>query len=208
MRFRDRTDAGRQLGPAVEQYRAARPVVVGLVRGGVVVAAEVAGHLDVPLHLTVVCKLGHPAQPELGLGALAEDGVPSWNEPMSGEFALRARDRYRVLVRAREELRRRRAGYRRGRVADLTGRTVLVVDDGLATGGTAVAAAGFARRRGAERVVFAVPVAALDAVGRLRGVVDDVVSLVTPAGLFAVGAWYERFDQCSDQEIVQLLPED
>lgn len=208
MRFRDRADAGTQLGAAVEEYRAARPAVVGLARGGVLVAAEVARHLGAPLYLTVVCKLGHPAHPELGLGALAEDGVPVWNEPLLGHFAIDEHDRYEILVRERAEMRRRRERYRPGLVpGSLSGRTVLLVDDGLATGGSARAAIGFVRRRNAVRIVLAVPVGAPDIVSIVLAEADDVVALMTPAELTAVGQWYERFEQCSDDDVLKVLPE-
>lgn len=180
--------------------------MAGLARGGVVVAAEVARALDAPLHLTVVRKLGHPAHPELGLGALAEDGVPVWNEPLLGHFAIDEQKRYAVLARERDEMRRRRAKYRPGLLpADLTGRTVVLVDDGLATGGSARAAIGFVRRRGAEWVALAVPVGAPDVVAMLRDAADEVFALVTPADLAAVGQWYEHFDQCTDRSVLDVL---
>src|SRR5690606_5953560 len=123
---------------------------------------------------TVVRKLGHPERPELGLGALAEDGVPVWNTPVLGRFGISERHRYEVLERERARMRERKDRYRRGLLpAALSGRTVLVVDDGLATGGSARAALGFVRRRGAARVVLAVPVGAPDVVAALRDEADD-----------------------------------
>lgn len=206
MRFRDRADAGRQLGGALEQFRLAGPTVVGLARGGVIVAAEVARHLGVPLYVTVVRKLGHPAHPELGLGALAEDGAPVWNDSPVGGPAIREQDRYDVLASEREEMRRRRETYQAGLLPEsLKDQIVLVVDDGLATGGTARAAVGYVRRLGAEKVVVAVPVGAQETVNMLRTEADEVVTLVSPGELYAVGQWYECFDQCSDSDVLAAL---
>lgn len=206
MRFRDRADAGARLGVVLERYRASQPVVVGLARGGVLVAAEVARQLGAPLYLTLVRKLGHPEQPELGLGALAEDGVPVWNEPVVGHFGIDARTRYEILSRERAAMEGQRETYRRGLLpADLTGRAVILVDDGLATGGSARAAIGFVRRRAAEPIVLAVPIGTPDVVSMLRLVADEVFALVTPAELAAVGQWYDQFDQCADAAVLDQL---
>lgn len=209
MQFRDRADAGRQLGLAVQSYRDTRPLVVGLARGGVVVAAEVARSLGVPVHATIVRKLGHPDSPELGLGAIAEDGVPVWNEPVLGQAPITESARYAILARERVEMKRVLACFTSGLLPEsLDGRTVLLVDDGLATGGSARAAAGFLRRRGPARLVLAVPVGSLDAVRLLRDVVDDAVTLATPAEFQSVGRWYERFEQCDDTRVFAALAHD
>lgn len=209
MQFRDRADAGRQLGLAVDRYRDTRPVVVGLARGGVVVAAEVARALDVPVYATVVRKLGHPDCPELGLGAIGEDGVPVWNEPVPGQAPSTESARYGILARERAEMRRRLACFTSGLLPDsLVGRTVLLVDDGLATGGSARAAVGFVRRRSPATLVLAVPVGSPEAVRLLRTMVDDVVTLATPAEFESVGRWYDRFDQCDDDRVFAALAHD
>ncbi|MQA79546.1 MAG: phosphoribosyltransferase [Streptosporangiales bacterium] len=209
MQFRDRADAGRQLGLAVELYRDTRPVVVGLVRGGVVVAAEVARALDVPVYATLVRKLGHPCYPELGLGAIAEDGVPVWNEPVLGQAPSTESARYGILARERAEMKRRLACFTSGLLPDsLDGRTVLLVDDGLATGGSARAAVGFVRRRRPAKLVLTVPVGSPDAVHLLRDVVDDLITLVTPADFESVGRWYDSFEQCDDAGVFAALGHD
>lgn len=209
MRFRDRTDAGERLAEALAGYRAERPAVVGLARGGVVVAAAVARGLDAPLYLTVVRKLGHPRQPELGLGAVAEDGIPVWNETAFWRFRLDERTTYEVLARERAKLTKLLARYRSGLLpASLDGRTVIVVDDGLATGGSARAALAYVARKRPARLVLAVPVGAPDVVAMLRPEVDDLVVLTSPPDLRAVGEWYERFDQCDDAQVLDVLSAD
>lgn len=209
MRFRDRTDAGERLGEALSKYQAERPVVVGLARGGVLVAAAVARALDAPLFVTVVRKLGHPREPELGLGAVAEDGVPVWNESALSRFRLDERATYEVLARERAELARRLRLYRTARLPDrLDGRTVIVVDDGLATGGSARAALAYVARKRPARLVLAVPVGAPDVVGMLRADVDELIVLASPPELRAVGEWYDHFDQCDDAQVIDALSDD
>lgn len=194
------------MAEALAGYRAERPVVVGLARGGVLVAAVVARGLDAPLYVTVVRKLGHPRQPELGLGAVAEDGIPVWNETAFWRFRLDERATYEVLARERAVLSRQLTGYRSALLpASLDRRTVIVVDDGLATGGSARAALAYVARKRPSRVVLAVPVGAPDVVGMLRSEADDVVVLTSPPDLRAVGEWYERFEQCDDTQVLDVL---
>lgn len=209
MRFRDRRDAGERLAEALAAYRTERTAVVGLARGGVIVAAAVARELDAPLYVTVVRKLGHPRQPELGLGAVAEDGVPVWNELALSRFRLDERVTYQVLARERKELARRLHRYRSARLPDtLDGHTVIVVDDGLATGGSARAAVAYVARKHPARLVLAVPVGAPDVVGMLRAEVDHLVVLSSPSELRAVGEWYDRFEQCEDAQVLDALSGD
>lgn len=209
MRFRDRTDAGERLAGALSAYRAERPAVVGLARGGVVVASAVARGLDAQLFVTVVRKLGHPRQPELGLGAVAEDGVPVWNEEALWRFGLDERATYEVLARERAELTRRLRRYRFALLPEqLGGRTVILVDDGLATGGSARAALAYVARKRPARLVLAVPVGAPDVVGMLRPEVDDLVVLASPRELRAVGEWYDQFEQCDDAQVLDALSDD
>src|SRR6266508_4719610 len=206
MLFRDRADAGRRLAERLQRYRAEAPVVVGLPRGGVPVAAEVARALDAPLDVLVVRKLGCPWQPELALGAVGEGDVTVLNQQLIAGIGL-GREEVEAVARAeRAELDRRVGRYRRGRPAEpVQGRTVIVVDDGLATGFTARAAIGVLRRRGAGRVVLAVPVAPPQAIRVLRGVADQVVAIETPKRFEAVGQFYADFPQTTDQEVARLL---
>jgi putative phosphoribosyl transferase len=205
-RFRDRGEAGRLLGARLASLRGERPVVVGLPRGGVPVAFEVARALGAPLDVIVVRKLGVPSQPELGLGAIGEDGVRVLNDEVVRLAGVSGADIAAVEARERRELERRARLYRGDRsMVPLAGRTVIVVDDGIATGGTARAALEVARAHGAHRVVLAVPVAARESVVELSAVADDVVALETPWPFYAVGQWYVEFSQTSDDEVVRLL---
>jgi putative phosphoribosyl transferase len=207
-RFRDRRDAGERLGARVATLDLRDPLVLGLARGGVVVAAEVARALGAPLDALVVRKLGAPGQPELGVGALAETGEALVDESTLRLLGIDRTALDPVIARERAELQRRVARYRGGRaLAPFAGRDVVVVDDGLATGVTARAALRAVRRRHPRRLVVAVPVGATDTVARLVAErdADDVVALETPSDFFAVGAWYDRFDQTSDDEVVALL---
>jgi len=204
--FADRVDAGRRLGALLEPLRDSRPVVVGMARGGVPVAREVARLLAAPLDVVVVRKLGHPRQPELGLGALGEDGIRVVNEPLVRRLGLAPSVLDEVTAREAVELDRRRRAYRGDRPpVPLAQRVVAVVDDGLATGFTARAAVAVVRGRGARRVVVGVPVAAPEAVASLRSVADDVVCVETVGRLFGISEWYHDFAQVSDDEVTRIL---
>ncbi|MEV5438473.1 phosphoribosyltransferase family protein [Streptomyces sp. NPDC052682] len=210
MRFRDRRQAGRQLA---EQLRVRQnegglpdPVVLALPRGGVTVAREVAEALDAPLDVLVVRKIGAPFQEELGVGALAGDEEPLFDEEALGRLGL-SRDRLAPVVeRERAELRRRERLYRQGRPApEIRGRSVIVVDDGLATGSTARAALRVLRRREPARLVLAAPVGSPEAVELLSGEADEVICLHRPAAFMAVGLWYDDFGQLTDEDVLQAL---
>jgi putative phosphoribosyl transferase len=204
--FRNRRDAGRQLAARLEPLRDEEPVVVGLPRGGVPVAAEVAAALGAPLDVIVVRKLGVPFQPELGMGAIGEDGVRVLNDDVIRIARVSDDEIAEVERRERLEVERRARSFRGDRPAvPLAGRTVIVVDDGIATGGTARAAVEVARAHGARRVVLAVPVAPPDTAAAMREVADEVICLETPAGFSAVGQWYGDFTQTTDAEVVRLL---
>ncbi len=205
-RFADRRDAGRRLADRLASYAALQPVIVGLPRGGIVVAAEVAERLDAPLDVIVVRKIGCPGQPELGVGAVAEDGVRVLNDALLTEVGVTAEELESATARERTELARRVRRYRKGRsAASLAGRVVILVDDGLATGYTARAAIEAVRRRGARRVVLAVPVAPDAGVIAMRDVADEVVALETAPWFFGVGEFYEDFAQTSDDEVISHL---
>jgi putative phosphoribosyl transferase len=191
-----------------------RPVVLALPRGGVPVAAEVARALHAPLDILLVRKLGHPEAPELGLGAIAEDGAggaaePFFDEQMLAQVGLRRDDLAGVGARERAELARRTASYAPRRPgpggAGLAAALVIVVDDGLATGVTARAALRAVRARGARRVILAVPVAAPDAARAVKAETVEVVALLTPRRFRSVGEWYADFGQLSDADVLALL---
>ncbi len=203
--YRDRVDAGRRLAERLTAL-AGRPdvVVLGLVRGGVPVARVVADRLGVPLDVLVVRKLGLPGAPEVAFGALGPGGVRVLNDQVAAP--LDPADRAEVQHREQAELDRREARYRHGRPPlDLTGRTALIVDDGLATGATARAAVQVARQLGARRVVVAVPVGAQQAYEMLAAEADEVICPQHPAGFTAVSAYYDDFHEVDDDEVVSAL---
>ena len=205
MPFANRSEAGRRLAAKLAHLRGSDVVVLGLPRGGVPVAFEVALALDAPLDVILVRKLGVPYQPELGMGAIGEDGVRVIDESIRAMANVSAHDVEVVEERERAELERRAQRFRagRGRVP-LEGRIAVVVDDGVATGSTARAACQVARLHGAARVVLAVPVAPPSAVEELAAVAE-VVCVETPENLWAIGQWYGDFTQTSDDEVVSLL---
>ncbi|MFF7459038.1 phosphoribosyltransferase family protein [Kitasatospora sp. NPDC008115] len=204
--FTDRTDAGRRLAALLDHLRGPGTVVVALPRGGVPVAAEVAASLGAPLDICVIRKLGVPYQPELGMGAIGEDGVRVINDQVLRPAGVTPEQLAAVEVRERAELERRARRYRGGRPPeDLRGRTVVVVDDGIATGSTARAACLIVRARGAARVVLAVPVAPRDWTERLGTVADELVCVGTPSPFFAIGEFYADFSQTGDAEVLRHL---
>jgi putative phosphoribosyl transferase len=208
VRFLDRADAGRQLAEAVRSVPGARnaDVVLGLPRGGVPVADEVARTLVSSLDVVVVRKLGVPFQPELAMGAIGEDGVRVENPDVIHACGLDSLHLDAAEQRERPELERRARAYRAGRPrVDLRGKTVLIVDDGIATGSTARAACAVARALGAQRVTVAAPVASTRAAAELSVVADGVVVVVTPEPFRAVGEWYDDFTQTTDDEVVRAL---
>lgn len=205
-RFRDRVEAGQRLAGRLGQLAGERPVVLGLPRGGVPVAAEVARALAAPLDVLIVRKLGHPFRPELAIGALGEGGVTVINEDLAHRLEVTPSQIETAKRRESAELERRVAQFRTGRAPmDVTGRVVIVVDDGLATGSTARAAIAVLRARGAGRIILAVPVAPADVCRDLRVVADDVIALATPSPFGAVGAFYDDFHQVPDAEVLQIL---
>ena len=202
--FADRREAGRQLAESLERERKLDPIVVGLARGGVQVAAEVARALDAPLDVVAVRKVGHPWQPEYAIGAVTPgDGVyiresEGLTEEQLTEVVAQTRAKAAALdLRLHAE----------HPALDLKGRTVLVVDDGLATGATMIAALRWARAAGAERVVAAVPVAPAASLDLISGEADEVVCPQVPELFFAVGAWYGSFEQLDDDDVIRLIEE-
>jgi putative phosphoribosyl transferase len=205
-RFADRTAAGRELGAALAGRVPVDVVVLGIPRGGVPVAAAVADALHAPLDVIVVRKLGVPSHPELAAGAIGEDGTRVVNDDVVRATGTTAAALEAVEARELAELDRRVRTYRSAATRiPLDGRTVVVVDDGIATGATTRAAVDVTRAHGAARVILAVPVAPRDAVAELSAACDDVVALETPRDFRAVGQWYRDFDQTTDEQVLDLL---
>jgi putative phosphoribosyl transferase len=204
--FTDRADAGRQLAAKLTHLRGGFVVVLGLPRGGVVVAAEVAAALGAPLDVIVVRKLGVPRQPELGMGAIGEDAARVLNSDVIRLAGISAAELAEVQAKEEAEVSRRGQLYRgdRPRLA-LDGRVALIIDDGVATGSTARAACRIARAHGAAKVVLAVPVAPFDWKDRLSGDADEMVCVATPEPFFAIGQFYEDFAQTTDAEVAACL---
>jgi putative phosphoribosyl transferase len=206
-RFRDRADAGRRLAAALQGYTG-RPdvLVLALPRGGVPVGYEVARALGAPLDVFVVRKLGLPGQPELAMGAIATGGVRVINPAVVESLGIPPHVIDAVAVREQAELERRERAYRGSRPApDVRGRTVILVDDGLATGATMRAAIMALRSRAPARVVVAVPTAASETCEDLRDEVDELVCAETPPMFDAVGKWYDDFSETSDEDVRDLL---
>jgi putative phosphoribosyl transferase len=204
--FADRTDAGRQLADRLRGGQWTGPVVLGLARGGVPVAAEVARKLGAPLDVAVSRKIGAPGRPEFGVGAVTAEGPPFFDQRTLRMLGLQPQDLERTCEHERQEARRRVRQYQNGRGAVRTrDRDVLLVDDGLATGVTATAALRAVRQGQPRRLVFAAPVCSPDSAVALRDETDDVICLAEPARLGAVSLWYDHFSQTSDEEVIKLL---
>ncbi len=205
--FKDRRDAGRQLAARMGGYAGrSDAVVLGLPRGGVPVAYEVAMTLRAPLDVFVVLKLGVPGEEELAMGAIASGGVRVINEEVVQDLSIPEEVIEAVSERRWHELRRREQAYRGGREpVPPAGRTVLLVDDGLATGSSMRAAVESLHKQHPKAIVVAVPVAPRDTCRALRGLVDDVICAHTPQWFYGVGAWYDDFEQTTDEEVRDLL---
>lgn len=205
--FQDRREAGRTLAIALSKYaRVPGVVILGLPRGGVPVAFEVARGLEAPLDVFVVRKLGVPGEEELAMGAIASGGVRVLNASVIQMLGLNPEDVDRVAARELSELERRERELRGDRPQPaIMGRILILVDDGLATGSTMMAAVSAVRRLGPARVVVAVPVAPEDVCARMEAEVDELVCLVRPPVFWAVGVWYQNFGQTTDAEVRELL---
>ncbi len=207
--LRNREEAGRLLAMQLESYRR-QPncVVVALPRGGVITAFEIAGALGLPLDVLIVRKLGVPGQPELAFGAIASGGVRVLNPDLIAGIGLNEREMDRVAAAEQAELERRERVYRQGRPAlDVLAKTVILVDDGVATGATLRAAVRALRMRGAGRIVVAVGVAPAETIAALEREVDEVRVVLTPLPFGAISLWFRDFPQTSDLEVLECLRE-
>jgi putative phosphoribosyl transferase len=208
--FANRRSAGRELGERLQNLRPEQPVVLALPRGGVPVGFEIAERLEAPLEIVLVRKIGVPWQPELALGAVVDGTDPQViiNEDLAAELAIDESYITAETARQLKEIERRRQIYLGDRPSvPLAGRTVIIVDDGIATGSTVRAALRAVRKAGAGRTVLAVPVAPEDTIERLRAEVDEIVCVSSPSPFIAVGAHYDEFPQLADADVVALLKE-
>lgn len=202
--FHDRAEAGRELAGEIERFRGSEAIVLGLARGGVPVAFEVASALRLPLDVFVVRKLGFPGQPELAMGAVASGGIRVLNEEVAA--VVEPAQLEEVAASEAAEVERRERSYRGDRAPlEVAERIAILVDDGLATGASMLAAVHALRRGGAREVVVAVPVAPQETCEALAPEADEVICARTPRPFLAVGAWYENFGQTSDREVSELL---
>jgi putative phosphoribosyl transferase len=205
--FRDRAEAGRVLAEKLADYAGLEDVIVlALPRGGVPVAYEVASALGAPLDVFLVRKLGAPGHEELAMGAIASGGVVVTNDEVVKAMDVQADEILDAIASERRELARREEAYRDGRPpVDVRGKTVILIDDGLATGSSMRAAVTALRRQGPARIVVAVPIGAASTCAELRSIADDCICAFTPEPFRAVGLWYEDFSQTEDDEVAELL---
>jgi len=204
--FKDRLDAGRRLAELLADLKGERCAVIAIPRGGVVVGYVVASELDAPLEVTVPRKIGAPGDPELAVGAVAEDGTIYVEESVAKTLGVRD-DWIRIEAeRELEEVRRRIAVYREGKaLPDLSEYAVIIVDDGVATGATMIATARFLRKMNPRKLIIAVPVAPPEILPKLSSEADDVRCVATPSPFFAIGQFYQDFSQLSDSEVLEYL---
>jgi putative phosphoribosyl transferase len=206
MRFLDREQAGQSLAIALNAFISPITVVLGLPRGGIIAARPIADYLHAPLDALIVRKLGAPGNPEYAIGALAEIGAPQWNQDALRYLAILPPYLDAELARARDEIRRRQSVYRGGRqLAGLTGRRVILVDDGIATGYTMLVAAQAVRSDGAAEIVVATPIASPQSLLLLERAADSIVALQTPSPFYSVGEFYSDFNQVTDSEVLAAL---
>jgi|WetSurMetagenome_2_1015567.scaffolds.fasta_scaffold40290_2 putative phosphoribosyl transferase len=204
--FYDRHDAGKKLAVVLVKYKGADLIILGMPRGGVVVAAEVAKFLLAPLDIIVVRKIGAPNQPEYAIGAIAEGGILVQNQETVGYYDFNSAAIKKIVAKEQQEMLRRIKKYRGNKAAlDLAGKTVIIVDDGIATGQSALAAILAVRKKNPTRVILATGVCAFDSCKMLKASVDDLICLNQPNNFNAVGQWYKNFSATTDDEVSALL---
>lgn len=204
--YKNRSDAGKILANQLVSLAKDDPLILALPRGGVPVGFEIAQKLRAPFDVIVVRKIGAPSNPEFGIGALSEDGTLILDGQTLNKLQLTEKDISRIIQKERKEVKRRRTLYRNNKpLPKLTGKAVILVDDGLATGMTAQAAVEAVTRENPHQIVFAAPVCSLDRAQFLRSKADQVVCLATPQDFGSVGEYYENFEQVSDKEVIELL---
>lgn len=206
MIFHDREQAGQLLAEKLQKFKDGNSVVLALPRGGVPIAAEVAKSLNIPLEILTVRKIGAPFQPELAVGALCEDDEPIWNESILSELGLHYNDLEPVITEEADKIKHYVHLFRHDQeFPDLTNKVAIVVDDGLATGATMLAAIHYLKKKGADKIIVAVPVAAGVTAQHLRDQVDQVIVLSEEENLRSVGEWYKDFTQVEDNEVLSFL---
>ena len=204
--FRDRVEAGKRLAEVLRRYGDQNPIVLGMARGGVVLAGQIAKALGGELDVLAVRKIGAPSNPEYGVGAVAPNRIAIFDNTALASLGLTQDDLKVTVARETAEIERRLAIYRHGLLPlDLSNRTVIIVDDGLATGISAVCAARYAKSLRASYIVFAAPVCSRPGIRTLEEDVDEIVCLKAPEVFWAVGMWYENFEQVEDEEVIRSL---
>jgi predicted phosphoribosyltransferase len=204
--YKDRVEAGQKLAQSLERYEDERPIILAMPRGGVVVAFEIAQKLHALLDVIVVRKLGAPFQPEYAIGAIAPNDVLVLNDEAKFYWQSDESVLQEIVSKEKVEMERRIKFYRgNNKALDIAGRVVVIVDDGVATGQSALAAIKSVRKLKPAKIIFAVPVGAKDSLAVIKKEVDEVICLATPTPFSAVGIWYARFDQTEDAEVILLL---
>lgn len=206
MIYKDRQDAGQMLAEKLIKYSKDKPIIVALPRGGVVLGYEVAKKLNAPLDVIVARKIGAPLHPEFGIGAIAPNGIHILNVDLIKSMGVKDNELEKIIERETKEMNRRLELYREDLPPlDLNNKTVIVVDDGLATGVSTKAAILSIKQMNPKKIILAVPVSPMDTADKFRKEVDDFICLNEPAVFYAVGAYYENFDQTTDDEVIALL---
>lgn len=207
MQFKDRTDAGLKLAKKLQQFKGKTDtIVLGLPRGGVVTAYAIAKNLDLPLDIVVPRKIGAPGNPELAVGAITEDGTVIINQDIMHDLGLKPLMLTETIEQEKKEAQRRLTLYRDKRpLLELAGRTVILVDDGIATGATMRAAIASVQKQGAATIIVAVPVAPPDSFNLIKNEVDTIICLLVTADFAGVGAFYNHFKQTTDGEVIKLM---
>ncbi|RJQ32983.1 MAG: phosphoribosyltransferase [Actinobacteria bacterium] len=204
--FYDRVDAGKKLAGVLNKFKDEKPVILAIPRGGVVVAKEVAKHLKAPLDLLILRKIGAPFNPELALGSVASKDQMVLNESVIDTLNVDKQYLDDEISRQLEEIKRRKKRYLQTRTpVKLEGRLVIIVDDGIATGSTALSAVKAVRQANPKKIILAVPVAPTTTINKIANVADEVVVLEAPSEFYAVGQFYKVFDQTTDEEVIKLL---